>query len=799
MPGICAGSPKRRGFAGRARCVYMIDRNIVLDNEAEQLFRDLGGVDAGNNLSPAKAANGLAEALHDEEKRRDAWRLLMVDYAFEFTMFIQTAQSGSLQKTRESINRIMENLRKLSTMPDHGEWLVLKYWGRVIPGAGSASKRYDFIMRYGALFLDIPQIKDTARRLGVTASHMPSKATTAFEYLGKIGLGGFVIHMGKWTDEDRKNVSRSMELLAGYWYALALQSGEVPKDPGEKENAPKLTPTPIVTDEKGRPDPNLSLLAAYSGVKVKALTQLVQKISVMLARAKQGDPLEQFTGVYETIFAFKKLKAQLKRPPLEINSVRWLITDHPAEPVSRFKAKLTRIIQSEFGLQPQKVARTLHSLYADDYGSVDAYVLGERLALASDVINAVETGMSQKNGLAADLDMEGESLIIDILGSVESRLDLVPDEVYYSINISGDVMVAASLFENDSISATLDHKLLDLLAFFSQRSITKNKIKKMVENPIEFETIDFQTIARDFSITVKDAEDLVTLLRGCFDPMGGFLRREFERNIPAFSRHEKKVFEFLWYYLKEIMDRHDRIAYLNALQLLIDRMKMRKQGLEVLLKDFCHDPENVTFYDRNALMLSTLLLRKYNKELHNDIEITPEEVLRVKEGLDPQAVAFADNFIEQNKDAFFRKVRSIHRSLKDTLDPFGTRDPMPARYILTLEREVYILLSLVGGATARAVLRSAGREYGNPDADVWRLKYSSDQLPGLLQIFQVIIRAIGRVGTTSDLVFLKELRSSETSFYAISKEANFKGLLRRAMGWVEDSMSSVTRNKGPVK
>ena len=628
---------------------------------------------------------------------------------------------------------------------------------------------------------------------------MPTLATTAFEDLGKNGLGSFVVHIGQWSEEDKKAIFHTLELLAGYWYGEALKAGNATPLPDEKENAPKLTPVPMVMDVKGRPDPNLSLLAAYNGVKVKALSQLAQKISLMLAKAGHGDPLEQFTGVYETIFAFKKLKAQLKRPPIEINGVRWLLTEDPAEPISRFKAKLTRIIQSEFGENPQKTARIMHSLYANDYGSVDAYVLGERLALASEVINAVELGMSRKNGLAADLDVEGESLIIDILGSVESRLDLVPDDVYDNISISGDVLVANSLEENDSISASLDHKLLDLVAFFTQRSITKKKIKKMLENPIEFEPIDFQTIARDFSITVKDAQDLVRLLRGCFDPLGGFLRREFERNIPAFSRHEKKVFEFLWYYLREIMDRQDRIAFLNALQLLIDRMKMRKQGLEVLLRDFCHDPENVTFSDRNALMLSTLLLRKYNKELHNDIEITPEEVLRVKEGLDPQAVAFADDFIEQNKDLFFRKVRSIHRSLKDTLDPFGARDPMPPRYILTLEREVYILLSLVGGATARAVLRSAGREYGNPEAEVWWLKNSQDQLPGLSQIFQVVIRAIGRVGSTADLVFLRELHASEHSFYAISKEPHFKGLLRRAMGWVEDSISSVTRNQRPGK
>ena len=137
----------------------MTDRNIVLDNEAEQLFRDLGGVDTGGRISPVKTAQGLAEALHDEEKRRDAWRLLLVDYAHELTTFIEVARSGSEAKTHGSINRIMENFRKLSTMPEHGERILLRYQGRVIPGAGVASERYDYVMKYGSLFLDIPQIR----------------------------------------------------------------------------------------------------------------------------------------------------------------------------------------------------------------------------------------------------------------------------------------------------------------------------------------------------------------------------------------------------------------------------------------------------------------------------------------------------------------------------------------------------------------------------------------------------------------------------------------------------------------
>ena len=52
-------------------------------------------------------------------------------------------------------------------------------------------------------------------------------------------------------------------------------------------------------------------------------------------------------------------------------------------------------------------------------------------------------------------------------------------------------------------------------------------------------------------------------------------------------------------------------------------------------EDFCRKPSLATFMDRNALILSSVILCKYNKELHNDIELTPEEVHPVRDGRRP--------------------------------------------------------------------------------------------------------------------------------------------------------------------
>ena len=80
-----------------------------------------------------------------------------------------------------------------------------------------------------------------------------------------------------------------------------------------------------------------------------------------------------------------------------------------------------------------------------------------------------------------------------------------------------------------------------------------------------------------------------------------------------FAKYERNIFQFLWHYLKLINNRHDRVSYLNSLQLLIAEMKDPKQALLVLLADFIKTPMQVSFFDRNALILCNILLRKYNQ------------------------------------------------------------------------------------------------------------------------------------------------------------------------------------------
>ncbi|MFP4474409.1 MAG: hypothetical protein ACLFOY_02550 [Desulfatibacillaceae bacterium] len=757
-----------------------------MSKDAQQLVRDLGGIETLSGPA-AGGTPGLSEALHQEEKRLDKWRILLGQALSHFANAIAAIQSGATDTVEQETAALLETCARLVKKPSHDGRILLRYRGRRPEGLPGDIADREYAAFFGNIGVDLYTAKAVMTRKGALAVDMYEDLGKAFSVFSRNNISTLYISLENSDPEQTGDLAKSVRVALDYFAAMAARSA---RRSGDQDASPARLA--LIRDERGEFDACFSILCALNSLKADTARALMRKISGVMQKAGVGDPLEQFVGAYDAVFAFRNLREKLKQPRVEVNNPRWLINAHQTERASRQKVKLVRAASQAFQGSPKTVARLLDGMYASDYGRIEAGQLVERLGLCTEFLRKVSTPADEPpDDEFAHLNVVAESTIMEILGNVETNLDRIRDSVYEDVDLTEESLVAYPKTGLE-FSAPLDGRLYDLVSFFRQRAVTKRKMKAMVREDQNFEPADYQTIARDFSITVKNAQELVRLFGSCFDDSGRFLRRDFERNIPAFSRHEKKVFEFLWYYLKEIMDRHDRIAFLNALQLLIDQMQLPKTALTVLFDDFCGDPETVSYSDRNALMLSNLLLRKYNKELHNDIEITPEEVLLVREGLNPDAVDFCAGLIAEEQENFFRKIRSVHGESRRAL---SGDSKMPVRYLLTLEREVYILLSLIGGPTARAVVRSAAKEYGNPGAEIYRMANSEEYFSTLVQILQVAVRGLGRVGETSDLVFLDDLGAQEQEFISRHKDGRSRDLIKRALRYVETSKQDITRKR----
>ena len=383
---------------------------------------------------------------------------------------------------------------------------------------------------------------------------------------------------------------------------------------------------------------------------------------------------------------------------------------------------------------------------------VDSTGFVNRLTVAGKLLGALEN--SEK----------GTKILDAVIRNLQERISQVPGEVFNDLSIQKEQIRVKPPNQPEFIKK-VHSSLLKFVWLFKERAETQEKIKIIAERGLDFGLYNNVELAARYDIPEEDARGIIELLKTCFNEDGHFLRNVFESKIDQFIKYEKKVFEILWNFLKETLHRADRIAFLNCLQLIIDKSQQPKRALKFLLSDVCRDTAVIYHSDRNAFMLVNLLLRTYNQELDIDIELTPEEVLQVKNGMNKDLVKYVQWRVDFDHQRFFNKVGTVHQRLVEALK-FGssTIHSMPVHFLLSLEREIYIFLSLVGGKTARNVIRSAIMVYGNPQFGIYHLAESERHLTALLQQFKIVLRGLGRVGQARDFRILNDIQTKIEGF-----------------------------------
>jgi hypothetical protein len=336
--------------------------------------------------------------------------------------------------------------------------------------------------------------------------------------------------------------------------------------------------------------------------------------------------------------------------------------------------------------------------------------------------------------------------------------------------------------DEEKIIGKSNDNLLSIIDTAKDRSAARKKMKMALRVDGQFTDQDYEQISKTFNISIQETKEIAELLKSCFDGQGNFQRALFEKNVSGFAAHPKRIFEILWEFLKEIPRRSDRLPFLNSLQLLVKEIKQPTQAIKILVSDFILYPGEVSFPDRNALMLAIQFLRNYNKEINVDIEITPEEVLMVNKGLVPGATRYLAWKLDGEQNRFVEKMVTIRKKLLQSFEQEGSDlKVMPIRFLLALEREAHIFLALVGGKTATAVIRGALTVYGNPASQIFLLKESPNHLVGLLQHLGVLIRGIGRIGQESDLTLLDDIQKRQQGFGNLSEDSRHTALVKRIL------------------
>ncbi|MGD8242897.1 MAG: hypothetical protein PVF59_08730, partial [Desulfobacterales bacterium] len=111
--------------------------------------------------------------------------------------------------------------------------------------------------------------------------------------------------------------------------------------------------------------------------------------------------------------------------------------------------------------------------------------------------------------------------------------------------------------------------------------------------------------------------------------------------------------------------------------------------------------------------------------------------------------------------------------------------------LLSLEREIHIFVSLLGGDIARSVLRSALNEYGNPDSEIYQMNSEVTIFEAFLLHLKVIFRGLGRAGDVSDEWIIEQAANRREEFMALSTENRHTVLVDRVLEWSEKAKESI--------
>ncbi|UCD79275.1 MAG: hypothetical protein JSW26_28400, partial [Desulfobacterales bacterium] len=642
-----------------------------MSDNATKLLEELGGIETSDTDEPSdQSSEALVEGLSAELDDLDKWHILLVELAYALNAsFRDVHYWEGVKKKQDTFLQLVKTLHELDRMREHDKTVHINYRGSQLTDLPA---KLDYIIQFGHLIFDYNVVAELIKRRGIRFKHFEGRIKKAFEAFADQAISSVSLKIPGRSQRSLEMMQISLRIFSCFNQAAETLS------PITFEKSGKQCSLMPVVDEYDQPDPNLTLLAALNNFDDAAMQELVRKVAPIAGGNHDEYSEHNHSGVYQTLFKVKNLREKLIRPPLEVNSNNSL-----AMFMSRGETAPDDIVIEEFdsssagpstldidpatlkngvgqfakasfkGSVPHaKMAMT--SVFAQDYHQVNLKILMQRFKLLSHLLRTM------------DKNPRGQKIIDSVLETLQTGIDQVPDELLNDLVVQ-DNLVKFWSGEKEIVVGETDSNLLDVLEVSKRRSVDRKKARSTINPYEQLEDDDYQALAERFGITVADAAEIVSLFEKCFDKQRNFQRAAFARVIPEFMRYEKIIFEILWEFLKETPERKDRLPFLNSLQLLVKETRQRIKAIKILLTDFMMNASAIGFPDRNAVMLANQFLRTYNKEINMDIEITPEEVLLVKIGLDQKAAGYAAWRVDGEQKKFLEKIVLIRRRLVEAM------------------------------------------------------------------------------------------------------------------------------------
>ena len=549
----------------------------------------------------------------------------------------------------------------------------------------------------------------------------------------------------------------------------------------------RATTIPLIYDKNGQPELNLTLLAGLNGLSEANTRELVKQAESIYALNEDRGNANAPIYSYDRIFALRSLRAQLFRPPVEINLSPWMETldetdaghgekssppnTSPNTSNGRYDAKQHQASISRLLAEAIEPGHSLKSLFA----TLQTHEKGVQ-QLVSKVFSTDFTQISSQaltscfNDICTllrllDQEPKNRASCESFLKFLQERIDHVPTAILEKVTIQRRSM---NLVDGDRniVLGMMHPRLIDLVALIKERLWTQRKFAAMQALGFDFDTRDTAALAELFEINTVEAAHVLSILKACFDEGNNFQLAQFRKQIQPMVQCADTLFEMLLCYLRQAEFAPARLDLLAAMEICGHYLRDAKHTFRFLLSGIYRDPFGIDYSDRNAFLMANALFLADRPMLNTARDRTPEDLLQKTREINQEIQRYAGWRLDSDQVRVLTKQRTMNDMFMKTLDRrIITEEKSPkSNYFLALERETFLFFAVAGGPTARIVLRDALLKYGNPSADVYRHGIGQHGLRQILENLQIAVRGIGRIGDQKDLNPLKALERAAGRF-----------------------------------
>jgi len=792
---------------------YMSEDSNPVDHK-----NDSPGAEGGLSSSPAptdpagmsKFTNGAASPKY--------WEVLLVEFVHQVGLFlVHSRHAQGARSTDALFEQLVRHLGILMKMPDHEGGILIR---RSHCKAPMAPMDADYLAMCGNLMVKTTEAATSQAVPSVQrSSHLESALAQAFRCFADLGIHSLYIRMPGPSAHKIDQLRLAMNIVARFRMAVNDATSIRFRCYG------RALTFPLINDAHGDPDPNLTLMAALNGlspVNAKELIKQAEAYHSLNAPKIGNDKSIDCISSYNQIFAVRSLRSQIIKPPVEVNNLPWLqvgslslerstcqLNQLPDQngtgsdtPGDSEQGKIQSVEGAQSNLDEEQSFRELKAsiskfidienkknkaafavLTANDYAGSDPQTIGARLVSLTELLYAL------------DKRCQDPSVFEKLIDFFRQRLQDVQDIVLSNIITQRQGLKIVD--KGRAIMVGLVHpRLFDLITLMSEQVAARRRMAIIEAIAFNFDPCHMADLSNGFCITENEAHQILKILKDCFSAIGSFIRPTFEGRIDLMVRYENAIFEILWCFLKKTPRSQDRLNFLNALQLLMAKLRNPKRATQFLLADICQTPSQVHYTDRNAFTLGNILLHQENKELYVDINRTPENALNLHRRINSEVRQYLIWRLEVDKIRMLSKLRTIHRTLQEALlVPVGAKVPYEVSFLLALEREALIFLALVGGHTARTFLREVFNDFSTAESEIYQHDSSIKHRSDLLAQLQIVIRSLGRAGNIEDIEKLRAIQDREKALCNLDSHPAHTLKVKQLMKWIPEAIKRIHAQK----